>query len=223
LALQQFTGALQDAKDFQAGDTTKNNALVNFTNEKDVVDAFVAFTKEMQSLSAQERGAAASRVFGDRQINKLAEFFQIEDLAKRSKEVQGKQSFEQVGAAAEKTAQLEDLQAILKARRENDELIMKANATSRGTISAQDAEARAKLGRETQQLSEFQVFANLATQQERMATSIDAIKADVTSALLPAIEKIVSFLPMIVDGVKQGIEWLQKIVATVKKIKFWGS
>jgi len=222
LALQQFSGALQEAKDFQAGDKTKNPALANFTGEKDIVDAFFAFSKEMQSLNAEERSLNVARIFGDRMGLKLAEFLQIPDFKARSRQVFGKYSPKQVGRSAEITAELEDLQATLKAKRENEEIIRKSRAINRGTILSQDRKARADLARETSQLSQYQIFANLAAQQERMAQAMDEIKGEITQALMPAINKIVEYLPTLVDYARQAIDWLSKVVAAIKKLKFWG-
>ena len=111
---------------------------------------------------------------------------------------------------------------MLKARRENFEIVKKGNAITQGTLQAQDQEARAKLSRETQQLSQYQIFANLATQQERMAASMDEIKGHITTALMPVIQTIADYLPTLVDYAKQAIDWLGKIVGAIKKLKFWG-
>ena len=222
LALQQFSGALQEAKAFQAGDQTKNNALINFTQEKDIVQAFFAFAKEMQKLSAEKRSVEVGRIFGDKMGLKLAEFLQIPDFGQRRNQVFAGTSPEEVAAAAARSAELEDTQALLKARRENFEIVKKGNAITQGTLQAQDQEARAKLSRETQQLSQYQIFANLATQQERMAASMDEIKGHITTALMPVIQTIADYLPTLVDYAKQAIDWLGKIVGAIKKLKFWG-
>jgi len=152
----------------------------------------------------------------------MAEFFQISDFPQRAQETRGRFSYQQVAKSAEITAQLEDYQARLKAQRENEAIVLSQRAISKGAIQAQDRKARADLSRESKQLTEYEIFANLATQQERMAESIDAIKADITALLLPAIEKIVGYLPIIVDYAKQAIEWFAKVVAAIKKLKFWG-
>lgn len=222
LALQQFSGALQEARDFQAGDKTKNPALVNFLNEKDLVDAFYAFAKEMQSRSADQRNIDTSRIFGDKMGLKLAELLQ-QDIDKRKLQVLPRGiSAEQYGRANDLLAAREDQQALLRAQREIREAIMKSKAIRSGTLIAQDAQERAKLTKEVQQLSEYQIYAKQAMLQERMATALDAMRADLVSFLLPALQMFVEFMPKVAEFFGKIIEAVEKVIATIKKLKFWG-
>lgn len=209
MLLQQFSAAQQEAREFKAGDTTKNNALLNFINDKSVIDSLYAFAEQMQKLDGTKRGIEVSRIFGDKMESKIAEFLQITDFNKRSKETQGKYSYEEVGAAAERTAILEDYKAILEAIRGNEEIVIKSKAISRGTVESQDREARAKLSKETQQLLQYEIFANLSASQNRMAQSIDEIKTNFTSMLTPAIEGAASYTKRIYD-------WLNRPKKTIK-------
>jgi hypothetical protein len=145
---------------------------------------------------------------------KLAEFMQL-DIEDRKKQIYAAGTTpEKVAAAAERTANLEDLQAILKQRRENQEIIKKGNAISRQTIIAQDAQERAKSARETAQLSQYEIFAQQSALQERMAESLDGIRADITTTLLPVLQKIVEYLEKI-------IEWFRTVYQKIKTSKFF--
>ncbi len=212
MALQQFQDMLQEAKLFKAGDTTKSNALVNFLNEKDLIDAFYAFTKSMNNLQGNERSAEVSRIFGNKLESRISEFLQIPNLEARKRQTRSKGVTPQaVGKGIDKLAAMEDVQALNRAKLENDLFLKGARAISNGTMTAQAQQERQKMLREVSQLSQFEIFANLATTQERMATSIDGIRADVTALLLPLLQRIV-------DGIETIVGWLRDKIKKIKKL-----
>lgn len=211
MALQQFQDMLQEAKLFKAGDATKNNALVNFLNEKDLIDAFYAFSKSMSNLSGEKRSIEVSKIFGNKLESRISEFLQIPDLEARKRQTRSKGVTPQaVGKGIDKLAAMEDIQALNRAKLENDLFLKGARAISNGTMNAQAQQERQKMLREVSQLSQFEIFANLATTQERMATSIDGIRADVTALLLPLLQRIV-------DGIETIVGWLRDKIKKIKK------
>jgi len=205
LALQQFASLRDEAKQFAAGDKTKNNALANFTSDKDVIDSFYAFIKTMQSLDPEQRNTEVSRVYGDKMGLKIAELLQ-QDVDLRKKQVLGRYSVEQIGNANDLLAKREDQQALLKAQRENDEAVMKSRAISSGTIKSQNAVEKSKIGTQTQQLSEYQLFAQQTLIQEKMVQSLDGIRADIKEILLPTLTKLVDYLKIIVDWTREKLD-----------------
>jgi len=210
-ALMEFADMLQEAKLFMAGDKTKNDALVNFIREKDLVDAFYAFIKSVNKLDATQRGVEVSKIFGNRLEDKLAEFLQIPNLEIRKRQTRSKGVTQQaIGKGIDKLAALEDIQALNRAKLQNDLFVKGARAISNGTMNAQAQQERQKMLREVSQLSQFEIFANLATTQERMATSIDGIRADVTALLLPLLQRIV-------DGIETIVGWLRDRIKKIKK------
>ena len=211
MALQQFQDMLQEAKLFKAGDATKSNALVNFLNEKDLIEAFYAFAKSMNNLQGNERSAEVSRVFGNKLESRISEFLQIPDLEARKKQTRSKGVTAQaVGSGIDSLAAKEDIQALNRVKLENDLFLKGARAISNGTMNAQAQQERQKMLREVSQLSQFEIFANLATTQERMATSIDGIRADVTALLLPLLQRIV-------DGIEWIVGWVRDKIRNLKK------
>jgi len=211
MALQQFQDMLQEARLFRAGDTSKSNALVNFLNERDLVDAFYAFAKSMNNLQGDQRSVEVSKVFGNKLEAKLSEFFQIPDLAARRRQVKAKGvTTQKLGKGVESLAAKEDIQAVNRAKLESELFVRGARAITNGTMNAQAQQERQKMLKEVSQLSQFEIFANLATTQERMATSIDGIRADVTALLLPLLQRIV-------DGIETIVGWLRDKIKKIKK------
>jgi len=210
-ALMEFSDLLQEARLFKAGDTTKSSALVNFLNEKDLIDAFYAFVKSMSNLEGEQRSIEVSKVFGNKIEDKLAEFLQSTDLERRKIAVRPRGiSQKQVGMGINKLAGLEDIQAVNREKLRNEMFVKGARAITNGTMTAQAQQERQKMLREVSQLSQFEIFANLATTQERMASSIDGIRADVTALLLPLLQRIV-------DGIEWIVSWVRDKVRNLKK------
>ena len=170
----------------------------------------------MNKLQGNERSAEVSRIFGNKLESRISEFLQIPNLEVRKRQTRSKGVTPQaVGKGIDKLAAMEDVQALNRAKLENDLFIKGARAISNGTMTAQAQQERQKMLREVSQLSQFEIFANLATTQERMATSIDGIRADVTALLLPILQRIVTAVEAIIN-------WCRDIVPKImKKIKFW--
>jgi len=215
LALQQFLGGLQDAKDFQKGDKAKNNALVNFVNDKDVVENFYDFLKSVGSLPAQERAGEVGKVFGDKMQLKLAELLQQPIEQRKAAVMAQGVTPESLGQAHERLAALEDIAALNKVQRDQLETLRKSQAITKGTISADDAVERAKLNREVQNLSQMQVFARQAALSEELLRSVDNLRAHVMDIAFPILQKGVEILERI-------FSWTEKLLSAIKKIKFWG-
>jgi hypothetical protein len=210
LALQQFQTALQDSADFLAGDETKKDYLINFLKDGDLLDSFYAYMREMRKLGGKERGREMSKIFGDRLQSRIAELAQV-DLGQRRKEIYSKGITPEIyGSAVSQLAEKEDLQSKLKAKRDIDELIQKNRAITTGTIKAQDQYLRSKLGRETQQLSQYEIFAKQAVLQEKMLGRLDEIKAELVQTLFPIIEKMVDLIDRIWTWVQSKMEEIKK-------------
>lgn len=210
MALQQLQQGLEEAKAFQEGDLTKSDALVNFLKEGDLIDTFYAFAREMGKLSGDLRSKEVSKIFGSKIESRIAELFQI-NLDERKKEVYSKGvTPRKVARSVDKLAEKEDLQSKLAAKRFNDELIAKNNATSFGSIRAQDQFLRSKQGRETMQLSQYEIFAKQAVIQERMAQRLDEIKAELVEKIFPRVEKFFDDCEIVWNWFKDKMEEVKK-------------
>lgn len=215
--INRFSSSLEAAR------TGQDKTLENFIGDKDVVDSFIAFTQSLSSMKADDRNAALDRVFGGKiglRVGDLAAQ-STESLQERKKQIFGNTTDQELAKELKKMETLKDLQDINQQKLIVEELRRKSAAISTGTINAQFSKGKAELNRETQQLSQYQIFANMASAQERMATSIDAIKADITSTLMPVMEKLVEWLPVLVDYARQAIEWLTNIVKAIKNWRPW--
>jgi hypothetical protein len=205
--INRFSGSLEAAR------TGEDKTLKNFTQDKDVIDAFTAFTESLSSMTANNRNAALDRVFGGRMGLRVGDLAaqSDENIKDRNRRIFGDKTDEQIATELKKMENLKDLQDIQDQRRIVRELELKSAAINRGTLEAQDSQARAKLNTETQQLSQYQIYAQQTILQERMATTLDQIRSDVVSTLLPALQKIVDFIAKVP-------EWINNIIAAIKKI-----
>jgi hypothetical protein len=218
LALQNFASKLQEARDYKAGDTTKSKTLENFVNKKDIIENFYDFIKSVSNLPAQKRMAEIGKIYGDKMQLKIAEFAQ-QDIEARKKQIRPRGgSQEQVGRSVEKLAALEDKMAVLSAQRFQESILAKSRVISKGTVNVDDAVERAKLNREVQNLSQFEIYARQAALQEEMLKSLDAIRAKLMDTLFPLLEKLVGFIEKLIDMSIQAIDWLKKIY---NKSKNW--
>ena len=219
-ALQIFSSKLQEARDFQGGDTTKSDYLSAYIG-KDIGRAFFEFITTAGGLPAEARLAFIGKVFSDKMQNKLAELAQ-QNLALRFKQVQSKYGSKKEAKAINILAQREDEQKILEQRRLNEETVRKSKVITKGTIQTEDAVLRAKMNREVQNLSQFEIYARQAALQEELLKSVDAMRARLMDTLFPAMQKAVEILGFVLEKLISVIEWLAKVVAAVKKIRFWG-
>jgi len=212
--INRFSSSLEAAR------TKQDLTLANFTNDKDVIDSFNAFTQSLSSMKADDRNAALDRVFGGRMglgVGDLAAQ-SSEEISSRNKRIFGNATDAQIAAELNKMATLKDLQDVNRQKLIVEELKRKSVAITAGTLRAQDAQERAKLSREVQQLSEYQIYAKQAMLQERMATSLDAMRADLVNFLLPALTMFVDFMPKVVEFFGKVIDLLERFVAKVKSL-----
>ncbi len=222
LALQNFSTKLQEAKDYKAGDDTKSRALEQFINKKDIVENFYDFIKSVRKLPATQRSAEIGKIYGDKMQLKIAELAQ-QDIEERKRAVKPRgSSQEQVGKSADRLSILEDKMSVLSAKRMQENIVAKSRVITTGTINVDDAVERAKANREVQNLSQFEVYARQAALQEEMLKSIDKIRSHIMEAAFPVLQKAVEILGYVVEKLVIVIDWLGKVVAAIKKLKFWG-
>jgi hypothetical protein len=211
LALQNFASKLQEAREYKAGDQTKSRALENYLNKKDIVENFYDFIRTISKLPAQQRMAEIGRIYGDKMQLKIAELAQ-QDIDLRKKQIKPRGGTQElVGRSAERLAQLEDKMAVLSAKRFQESIIAKSRVISKGAINVDDAVERAKLNREVQNLSQFEIYARQAALQEEMLKSLDEIRAKLMDTLFPLLEKLVGFIEKLIELAIQAIDWLKKI------------
>lgn len=188
----------------------EDETLINFTNEKDLIDAFFAFSESVRTLDPTERNKAVEDVFGSKFGLRIAELLQT-DIRLRAREF-GKYSENQVSGAVNRLAGLEEVQAINREKQAADELFQKNAAISRGALETQDRVERTKTQLEAAQLSQYQVFADLKLVQERAALALEEIRAEVTSKVAPLMQGLLDVLSKILDA----ISWLRNKISKSK-------
>jgi hypothetical protein len=216
LALQNFASKLQEARDYKAGDKTKSKTLENFVNKKDIIENFYDFIKSVSNLPAQKRMAEIGKIYGDKMQLKIAEFAQ-QDIEARKKQIRPRGGTqEQVGRSVERLAALEDKMAVLSAQRFQESILAKSRVISKGTVNVDDAVERAKLNREVQNLSQFEIYARQAALTEELLKSVDQIRGKFMDTFLPALEKLVEYFGKLIDLTVLMIDWLKKIAGKTK-------
>jgi hypothetical protein len=215
LALQAFQDLLNEAKQRRAGDQTKNDALVNYLDKGDLLDSFYSFQRAMSKITAEQRSIELGKIYGNRLEAKTAEFFQLTDIEQRKRKIlpQGK-TLKQLGNSINRGADLEDIQAINREQLKNEFLIKGSRAITNSTLDAQQRLERGRMLREVSQLSQYEIFANLAVTQERMAQSIDDMKAKLipflTDQLFPILERMATAMEKIWS-------WISSRIQSVKR------
>ena len=211
LAVQGFQDLLQEAKQFKGGDKTKSYALINFLQKGDLLDAFYSFQRAMSKLTAEQRSIELGKIYGNKLEAKTAEFFQLTDIEQRKKKILPRgTTLKQLGRSVDLGAEREDIQAINRAKLQNEFLLKGSRAITNNTLDAQAKVERSKMLKEVSQLSQYEIFANLAVTQERMAQTLDDMKASMTAVLLPVLERVATAIERIWD-------WLSSKADSYKK------
>ena len=180
------------------------------------IENFYDFIKTVSKLPAQQRMAEVGKIYSDKMQNKIAELAQ-QDIELRKKQVKPRGGTqEQVGRSAERLAILEDKMAVLSAKRFQESIIAKSRVISKGTINVDDAVERAKLNREVQNLSQFEIYARQAALTEELLKSVDQIRGKFMDTFLPALEKLVEYFGKLIDLTVLMIDWLKKIAGKTK-------
>ena len=86
------------------------------------------------------------------------------------------------------------------------------------TIQTEDAVLRAKMNREVQNLSQFEIYARQAALQEELLKSVDAMRARLMDTLFPLLEKLVGYFEKLIDILIKAIDWLK---TRASKAKNW--
>lgn len=210
--LNRFADKLEGARQKDEKGQIKDPYLKEFLGAPDVIDAFYSFADTLKKMEPDRRNAALNEVFGGRMGTRLSEFVQT-DLKERYdaifKAFPNLKEQELTKFLNEK-GDLEDYQKILREQNKFRELMLMGKATTKGTIEAQAAVNRAEITKGVQQLSEYQSYAELKLVQERVATTLDGIRSDLTTTLLPILQTMADYLKQIVDWIRNKVDAIKQ-------------
>lgn len=185
--LARFSTTLAKAKPRSDG-SVEDPYLKEFLGAQNDLDAFYAFAKRLSQLNPQERNNAAETVFGEKIGLKIAEVLQT-DLSKRRTEIFGNSNADQLTSEIDRLGKVEEKQAILRARLNVEELNQKSRSITNNTVKNQNKIEQEQLKQQSVQLSQYEVFAALKLSQERMASSVEGIRSDLTGIIAPIVGK----------------------------------
>lgn len=156
--ITKFQTAVAEAK----ADPSQPSAVRNFTNQPDTVQGFFEFIQALQQMEKNQQVLVQQQVFGEKQILRMADFLQT-DFGKQVEALgYDKISSEKIAQSIDKLGALNDLQDVLKARRETDDLFAKSRSINEGTIRARDKSERLALEKENQQIASYENLAAIS-------------------------------------------------------------
>jgi hypothetical protein len=146
--LSKFQVKLAEAR------TGKDNVLSNYVNEKDTAEAFFKFAQSIQKLPKDQQVLIQQDVFGERLMGKANEFFQT-DYQKRLKEI-GARPSQEYNTSLQNLGNLEDMQQILEARRNLQDMLNKNKVLKTTQIIGMDETEKLKLQRENTLITQYE-------------------------------------------------------------------
>ena len=197
--LARFSTTLAKARPRDDG-TTEDPYLREFLGADNDLDAFYAFAKRISQLDPSERNNAAETVFGEKIGLKIAEVLQT-DLSQRRQEIFGSTTAQQLSGKINKLGEVEGQQSIMRAKLALEDLNKKSQFITSQTLKNQNKIEREQLKQQVTQLSQYEVFAKLSLAQERMATSVEGIRSDLTGVVAPIVDKGAEYSKKIFDWI----------------------
>jgi len=155
MMLSKFQVSMAEAR--TGGDQT----LAQFTDDKDLIDAFYKFQLSMREMPKDMQVLFQSKIFGERLVGRAYEFFQT-DLAAREKEVGARES-EFYNRPISKAGGLEDLRGINTARRNLQYLPENMDKINKEMLRNMDLGERKKLiaqGKDIEGYNDIKIAAN---------------------------------------------------------------
>jgi hypothetical protein len=181
--LSKFQVKLAEARSGQA------NAVSNFVNEKDTAEAFFKFSQALQRASKDQQVLAQKEIFGEDAVKRASEFFQT-DYSKRLKEI-GAREADYYEKALTRTAGLEDLQSVLTAKRNLQDMINKSKGINEGVVRQMDESAKIALQKENERLNSYKDI-------KATSNSMNEIQAQLEKGFL----QLSKALPIITKGIE---------------------
>lgn len=196
LLISKFQTAVAEAK----ADPNAPSAVRNFVGIEDGADAFFEFIQSLQKMNKSDQLLVQQSVFGEKQILKMSEFLQ-EDFAKLNDKFFKGISTETLSASANKIADLEGLDAGLRARRNLQDINTKGGILNEGMINSRNAAEVAALAKENERLKNFQDINALNLKMEKLVFEVEKLST-----------QILTQLPILMTGLEAAVGALKKSV-----------
>lgn len=169
MLLQKFQVAVAEA----TADPNKPTSVRQFVGQKDTADAFFAFIQGLQKLTKEQQLLVQQEVFGEKQILKVAEFFNAApEFGKLMKQI-GLKSPAVYDQAAQKLGGLNDLQEIFQAGREANDFVTKGNRITQDMIVAREAQIRQDLQKENDRIGSYHALMKMERDMANLMALIE--------------------------------------------------
>lgn len=174
MLIQKFAGAVAEAK----ADPKKVTAVRNFTSNKDIAESFFEFIQSLKKLAPDKQTLVQQEVFGEKQILKMADFLQSAgDIAGKL----GGPTSDQLTPALEKTAKLNDLKDLLKARLDLQDTLRKAKLVNEGMVKEQAASEARAAEAENKKIASYDALAAISKTSDTLVNTVSGMALSLTS------------------------------------------
>ena len=181
MLLQKFQVAVAEAQ----ADPNKATSVRQFVGQKDTADAFFGFVQGLQKLTKEQQLIVQQEIFGEKQIGKIAEFFNAApDFGKLMKQI-GLKSPATYDQAAKNLGGLDDMAEIFKAGREANDFVTKGSRITEDMIVAREAQIRAELQKENDRLGSYHALMKM----ERDVAAVMALVEKGYAELLKVVQR----------------------------------
>lgn len=183
--LGKFQGALAEEKENEIAGKPAG-LLREFTDETDMAEGFFKFLQSMQALDPSRRTVVQSAIFGEKIRGRASELFNATDYDPVLAQLP---SAEALGKAARVLAGLSDQKDLDTAKREAEDILVKAGLIKPKHVSQLDESARNTMLSENQQLLRFKSLKAASNEIDKLTKAFDKLATTLTNDLLPLVTK----------------------------------
>lgn len=167
LLLSKFQVAIAEAK----ADPTKQTSVRKFVDSPDIAEGFFQFLQAVQKMDKNSQLLVQQEVFGEKQILKIADFFNS-DMGDLTKKIGGAPA-EEYTRGLMRIDYLSDLNDILEARRELQDVLDKSAVINSDMIRQRDVQQKIELERENQRIQSYKSLATVSEATGRIVVAVE--------------------------------------------------
>lgn len=198
MLLVKYQGAVAQA----AADPSKPSAVSAFVGKTDTAESFFEFIQSMQKLTAVQQNLVQQEVFGERQILKASEFLNANfKQLERTFGAIGVPTADAMSQAAEWLGQQSDNRDILRAAKEQNDLITKSKLIKDSTIAGLNQADKLALKQENKNLGSFDALQQISINNQKLINVAVNAFLELAPLLAQALPKLVG----VADTVQQSL------------------
>lgn len=192
MLINKYQGAVAQARANPKDESV--NSVRNFTGQKDTVEGFFNFMQALQKMTKDQQVLVQAQVFGEKQILKMADFLSS-DFPKLFKDTGlDRVKSDKFGASIEHLAKLNDLQDVLKVRRESKDVIVKSGIINENMIRERDKSEQLALDKENARIKSYENLAAISQSVDKIMMLVEqgiGLLGSLISKLTPMVDKLI--------------------------------